>query len=353
MKHHPAYHGFTMIEMVVALSITAILVVAMGSALLLAGQATPRPDDPMTGSLRSHDALTVIAGELSYALDVTELTATAVTFTIADQDGDNAPETIRYTWLGDDSKAGAITRAENGGTPVTWLEDVPNFTITYHIDAVQNTSPGPPTIGADTAVSSFSGVSSVRNFNVNGSSWPAQPIDLNAPSGTTGLYVSGVYLRMRIDEKEGGAFTVQVRSADIEGKPTGATWTQRMVSTSSLSGSYNWIYIDLDDSVEIPLQDLCLVVEHLWGDSDEDVEVRGGASTGRSWISYNDGSTWSEQSLDAFDHTLYAKFVTPGPDVVTTVNYLNSVEVTLQSNTDTVSRAQRTIALRNRPEVTP
>lgn len=342
-------HGFTLVEMVVALSITTVLVVAMGSALTFAGRATPQPNDAMTVSLAAHDVLSDLAAELSYGIDITDRTATAITFTIADQTGDDTPETIRYEWTGDAMTPGPITRSENGGVPATLFDDATDFALSYDIHTESRTVPGPPTVGAEVQLSAFSGTIGLADHGITDQQWSAQTFSLSAPTDATGVSITRVLLRARTSGTVTDAALVQIQSADGTGRPSGALRVQAVLNESVLTGVYGWFEVAMDSDAVLPIEDLCLVVRHL--DGDVAGTFRGATAAGAMWQTFDGGGSWSAVPLTHLEHEVYGRYHTPGTDVVVTTDRCVAVTLTLQA--DVATRGQQSVALRNRPEVIP
>jgi hypothetical protein len=71
-----------------ALSLLGLLLAGLGSAVLLASRALPRTDRPTDALIAETRALSRMLAELEAACTISEHTATAVTFTVADRDGD-------------------------------------------------------------------------------------------------------------------------------------------------------------------------------------------------------------------------------------------------------------------------
>lgn len=121
--------GFTLIELVVSMSIMTILLGAMVSALLISSQALPGKNAAEEQSIAAAEALQQIERELRFATSITSLSATAITFTVADRGhGSAGPETIRYCWTGTDGAS--LTRSYNGGSSTTVVQNVTDFNIT-------------------------------------------------------------------------------------------------------------------------------------------------------------------------------------------------------------------------------
>ena len=93
--------AYTLAELIVSVAIMAVLVGGMASAILIAGHALPDDENPSEKLVKATNIVDRIAGELLYATSIAEVTANAVTFTVADRNhGDPGPETIRYDWSG-------------------------------------------------------------------------------------------------------------------------------------------------------------------------------------------------------------------------------------------------------------
>jgi type II secretory pathway pseudopilin PulG len=120
--------GLALVELVTSLSILGILAVAMGSSIMLVARSVPASTSSSVGLQQAHDAENLIASELRYALTVTEWTSTAITFTVADRDGNGSPETIRYYWTG--ASGGPLRRVYNGAE-ADLIPSAQSFALTY------------------------------------------------------------------------------------------------------------------------------------------------------------------------------------------------------------------------------
>ena len=78
-----------------------------------------------------------MAGELRFATYVTERSAHAIEFVVADRDGDNVPERIRYAWSG--TAGDPLSRTNDDGTPSPLLDAVQQFQFTYTVDTDTDT----------------------------------------------------------------------------------------------------------------------------------------------------------------------------------------------------------------------
>jgi hypothetical protein len=107
----------------------SILLVAIGSAIVLAGGAIPPANDPAVPTEAAFEVGHEMAAELQFALAFAERSVTAVEFTVPDRNGDTSPETIRYEWSGTPGEA--LKRAYNDGPFVKVIESVVDFALEY------------------------------------------------------------------------------------------------------------------------------------------------------------------------------------------------------------------------------
>jgi hypothetical protein len=92
--------AFTLMEMVTSCLIVSLLMLTVGYGLKLALLSAGNGALQASASLEGTDIVERITDDLNEATNFTEKTATAVTFTVPDRDGDAAktPEKIRYQW---------------------------------------------------------------------------------------------------------------------------------------------------------------------------------------------------------------------------------------------------------------
>src|SRR5947209_5212405 len=109
--------AYTLVELVVSLAVLSILLLAIGSSLTVALSATGNAATNAAAVQQSCDAADQIADDLNVAMNFTERTATAVTFTVPSRSGAATADTIRYAWAG--TAGNPLTRQFNGGTVAT------------------------------------------------------------------------------------------------------------------------------------------------------------------------------------------------------------------------------------------
>jgi len=124
--------GMTLLELVAGTVCAGLLLAGMGSALFVALRASD-PDSIPSNLLRACTSVDELAAELRSATAFGERSSTALAFTVADRDDDAQPETIRYEWSG--GAGDPLTRAYNGGSPVSVAADVHAFELDYEIES--------------------------------------------------------------------------------------------------------------------------------------------------------------------------------------------------------------------------
>lgn len=132
--------AFTLVEIVASLLIAGICVGATASAVHIitygGSDLAHRGESHTAAALALHR----MRGELAMALTVTELNATAITFTHPDMTGDATDEVIRYVWS--ETPGDPVTRSVNGAAPTTLLADCEAFALTVDVrDAQEGTQP--------------------------------------------------------------------------------------------------------------------------------------------------------------------------------------------------------------------
>lgn len=121
--------GFTLVELIVSMSVMSLLLLGMASAVSLARRAIPSQQSLSTTALSAGQAADFLAGDLMCALTLVHASATEVEFTVSDRDGQvPTPDVIHYSWQGSGSP---LVREINGQSAGSILSDVREFQLTY------------------------------------------------------------------------------------------------------------------------------------------------------------------------------------------------------------------------------
>lgn len=110
------------------MTVMTVLLLGMSSAIVLSARALPTPGGTFQRTKETRAALELIASELPYATEITELTPNSITFTVADRGhGLAGPETIRYLWSG--TAGDPLIRQYNDSDKVAVATGVTRFTL--------------------------------------------------------------------------------------------------------------------------------------------------------------------------------------------------------------------------------
>lgn len=288
--------GFTLLEMVVALAIMAVLMGGMTSAVVIATRAVDDELSPQAKVSQAGDVLNRITADLAYATSFTERTATAVTFTVPDRDGDDEPESIRYAWSG--TGGDPLTFEYNGADPVTIAEDVFDFDLTYLLTTV--------------APASLEGVESEEmlliyhdngpqptqvGFTVGDTSWCAQYFLPKFPPNTIAWRITRIKFVAKRSGSSGGTNFVQIRPATAGRQPASTVLEQKTLSEQVIPGTYFWFEGSFDMLADLdPNNGMCLVITGINGPSAVVLYESGGSpmTPNTHFVTTNDGgATWS------------------------------------------------------------
>ena len=116
-------------ELLVSTASATVLMAGLASATYIANRALDDEALPVSADRRASEALSQLLCDLEHALAFSERTSAAVTFTVPDRDGDNAPETVRYAFSG--AAGDPLTYEYNGGPAVKIADDVQAFDLNY------------------------------------------------------------------------------------------------------------------------------------------------------------------------------------------------------------------------------
>ena len=121
--------GFTLIEAVLSVAITAVIGLSLTGVMVMAQKALASGSAEADQAHKADRAMQMILMDINLATSMPERTAHAITVVVPDRDGAGQSETIRYAW---DGVAGdPLTRQYNGGTATTLAENVYQCNFTY------------------------------------------------------------------------------------------------------------------------------------------------------------------------------------------------------------------------------
>ena len=187
--------AFTLIEMVVSLSIISVVFLAMGSVMVLASKAVPDPKAATGQALDAAELLQQISSELEVATSVSIATDKGISFTVPDRDGDGDDESIVYLWGG--VAGSTLVRQYNGGAVTTLAPNVYEFSLTY--DTVMVPQPDALSESAEVELISYNSILSLQDGHVHDDAWWAQYFKPSLPAEAAQWAVKRVKFLARED----------------------------------------------------------------------------------------------------------------------------------------------------------
>lgn len=332
-------------ELIICLAVLGIILVGTQSAVLIAAKAIPDGRSPNSRIVAAANIMDTITSELAYATSFTTMNSNRVVFTVADRNGDNQPETIRYEWSG--TPGTPLTRTYNDGAAVTLASKVQNFSLVYTKAAV---APSSTVIeSGEVLLDSFTNTGSVDDYDIKSSHWLAQIFTPVLPANAVSWRVTRVLITARRQSATTGVTQMQLRPV-VAGVPSTQVMLQSTLLESSLPSGYMWWEIPFLNSGPVgPSASLCLVLQ--WAGDNESCRVqyrKGLANGGNVMVQGSDSSSWSPTS-NSLLYYVYGTVATPGPPVAT--HNLTSIRCTLQLAADARSRADATVQILNAPQV--
>jgi len=345
----PGSRGFTLMELTLSLAVTSILLVAIGSTVMLAARALPDKTAPADRVIRAGQAMREIAEDLQVARYLTERSATAVTISLPDRNGDGLPERVRYAWSG--TPGDPLTRQYNDGPAAAVLDDVHQFNLTYHLKDATEEYPGPLVESAEQILSGYSGAGDLEDYKVDKDHWIGQYLRPSLSADAVRWRVTRVLFRA---QKEGSPVEhtlVQLRTAGTDNKPTSTVLEEHTMFESDLDDDYSWREFSFSNVNDLlPGQGLCLVLQHprIDGPSAE-IEYDDDDGTGRLRTS-NAGQIWEYKTDRAMRYFVWGTVSTPGPTQTGVRQHVTAVSIALQAGEDPATKVESSVRMLNAPE---
>lgn len=358
--------AFTLVELVVSMSVAVVLFGGIASAMMIAGRAIPRSDDPSRASVEGYYAAEQIAEELFVAQSITQRAATFVEFTVADRDNDSVAETIRYEWSG--APGDALLRQYNGGATAEIVRNINEFTLGYNTRIESTTTTMTVTSQSpDIELAFFDGWDGQvpTQFGVSSTWWLAEYLIINPPAGVTTMNISRVQLMTREGTADPTAtITVGIYKPAAVGKPIPQATpigTPAVRLTTSLPVGYAWTDFTFSDVVINAAETEYVIL--VKGTTQGAANVRyynwrsAPADTHILITSTDGGATWDPRA-NAYDqndmpfHIYGTSETTTTQEHTTNRFFLESVNITVQTGTTASSRVETATRTLNAPEVT-
>lgn len=349
-----------------------VLAVAMGSAIVIATKAIPDGKSPADAARSAASAARQLAAELHYAKSVSENTATALTFTVADRTGDGNAETIRYAWSG---AAGApLTRQFNGGEVETILHDVHECRLDYVRNPVVATATTTAEVTSDPPIllASFntypSGTVTEKPYSVSSTQWLSERFYLDTtqlPADVKRVNFTEAFVWMQGNGSTAPPAVLELRTAVGGGNPLPSATVigSSTIVAAAMPTTLGWVRVPLaNPALSDVNQDLCLLLRgssssnsltvgykyHSKGINDKPMLLTS-SDGGGSWLP----TTSTDRNKQDLRFYLYGTYTTSATtQVQTTSYYLLSADLRLRAGSDPAGTVVTAVPVLEHPLVT-
>lgn len=161
----PKPSGFTLIEMVMSLTIVSVIMVSIGSVMVLMSKAIPTEDSDSVIQSRYQRDLLLLKRELEMATEISAITSNSISFTVPDRDSDGRPEELIVSNAGDNQP---LVISYNGTLEHQLIGRIDNFKVSLVKDTVNWEITPPVSITGNTT---FYNHNPVPNMNAAGQSY--------------------------------------------------------------------------------------------------------------------------------------------------------------------------------------
>jgi Tfp pilus assembly protein FimT len=339
--------GFTLVELVTNMTVMTLLMAGMASTITIARLAIPSSRSITATTIDASDALEVIANDLRYATTIPFQTATSVTLTVPDRDGQSpAFETISYSWSG--VSGDPLIRTFNGNSS-NLLSNVNQFSLVGFTRPV----PLPVTYSESALVplASYTSNTSLADWTLATKTWIGEYIQPSPPSAVS-YKIKQVKFNAKQTSPATGTTLVQIRSA-TGFLPTTTVLDTQTLNESALPEAYGQQTINFANCPSTPIgTGLCVVLKFGTNSSSCLVEHQNaGASTGtnRMISTTNSESGWVSSAVKSMLFEVWGTYMTQ--DAQAYQYFLKNMKISLQSGTDSRSRLETSVRVFNEPQV--
>ncbi len=236
--------AFTLVEMLISLGIvTLISLTCVSVTRLMARSAAASADTAPSGLTASaRDALDQMCRDLKMATSISERTATAITVTVPDRNGDGNAEVIRYECTG---KGAPLTRQVKSVGTVTLIPSMSGFNLSY----VDRTVMIPASVSVESAEQVLASrdwlvLADLQPLNMKNNS-AAELFRPTLPATAVSWKITRLKLKVARNLVSTGTLTVAVRYVDALGAPTGTALGTYTLDISTVPVLATWMDIPL------------------------------------------------------------------------------------------------------------
>ena len=337
--------GYSLIELVLSLSVTSLLVAGISAAMVVASRSQEHASGPVRSLRQAGLATRQLADELGTALSITQPGTKAITFSTPDRNGDGSPETVRYEWSGVDGDP--LTRT--GLSPVLAegrrLEVGREFALVY--DLVNMAEAAVP---AEAPLAGKMSTTNLAATAIGNTEWISQSFVPALPADAIGWRIRRVVLWLRRYNTSNGQMTLQVRLANLAGRPTSVVLDSMSCPESDLAIAYTTQSFSLPGTRQInPDDKVCIVVAGSVDYSAQPIYENGLdlLFAGRLCSTTNAGSSWTIQLGKVLCFEIHGEVLTESGS--TGVPVVRAVRMRLRAGNDLDTVIESGIPTLNRP----
>lgn len=303
-----ARRAFTLVELVIAGALMAILLVGLQSAVLIASKAIPKPTEGSDVAAQA-SALDRLALDVSYAKSITSVSATQITFTVSDRNNDGTDDSIVYSWSA--TAGDPLIRRANSYDAETILPGVTSLALSLSAETVA----GAPVYveSSETLLGTYSTSSNLADWTVNSTTWTAQTIPVTLPADAVDYRVTRLRLSMRQSGATTGVTGVSLR-VFRGGLPTTRELATAAISESGLSSSNTMVSTPLVSTRQIDrTESIGIVIRPTSNAPSSSMSYRsnGSPTTAGTWSSSaNSGGAWTTTAGRSLLYELWGPYRT-------------------------------------------
>lgn len=238
--------AFTLIELVIAMSLMLLVAGVLASIITIAGRAAESPESRTSRSLATSRLLTQILDELSLATTVDSISTNKIEFTLADCTGDGRADAVSYAWGGPGT---SLIRTLNG-VDTTIAESVEEFGVVFTSRQHSTTIAGPNTESPERLLSSCT-QAPTHSYSVTSTTSIVNYIRPPLPSSTVSWRPTRVELALASNSVTDGTLTLHVHNAQPPAR-SGTILCSVSVAESSLPSTAAAHSFTLPVSTQLP-----------------------------------------------------------------------------------------------------
>ncbi len=309
--------AFTLIEVVLASAITAILLLAVQSVIILAAHAVPGSQSKLTTLTGAVETLAELDADLAFATNITSRSATAITFQVADRTGNGTPETITWSW--DGTLGGTLYRTFNSNPAVAMASNVQAFSLTY--DTRMTLGPSSPSTSAETLLASNTLVTGVgapptNSLSIDKQHFWGEYISPALPSNAASWSITRVQLMMS-GNGGAGSPTLQLQQTNSTNIPNGTILDQAPINFASIPATFSYTQFTFTKATNLPpASGIAILINNAAGSNAAGAVESQNTSPGvvaNILNTVNTGSSWTQTPTNAnLLYYVYGTITSPG-----------------------------------------